>query len=403
MRLVSTTSPERLREAPLPGRRRLIRRALLRMAVAAGTFLLCLIGAEFVARVVIKDVYVLRRPSDGGLFIPYNPGARAELLRDEFRNEYAINSLGFRDRLDRTQDRAPGKKRVVILGDSFSAGWGVEFRETYGFLLEEELGTEFVNTAKNGGSPLWYVPQARYFIEHLRPDLLLVQLFDNDLNDNMVKRDQFGVGDDGRMGPVPDRFLPDGGPGTRVSHWWNDLRLRRSYKSLRAWVTGREHFVQAFVESGSFAGRKVLTRDEALAKFSVDFSPDRPWDGDFSFYDPANASTWELPFQVHRGLLTQLLQETRDANVPVAVLYIPYYQVFLRPTRPANPHFELLRELCAANGALLIDATEVLGAAEDVLLLHHAYDGHLNAAGHAQLARDLSPRLQSAFPGLFGG
>jgi len=216
---VSSTSPERLREAPLPGRRRLTRRALLRMAVAAGTLLLCLIGAEVVARVVIKDVYVLRRASDGGLFIPYKPGARAELLRDEFRNEYAINSLGFRDRLDRTRDPAPGKKRVVILGDSFSAGWGVEFRETYGSLLEEELGTEFVNTAKNGGSPLWYVPQARYFIEHLRPDLVLVQLFDNDLNDNMVNREKFGVGDDGRMGPVPDRFLPDEGPGTRVSRW----------------------------------------------------------------------------------------------------------------------------------------------------------------------------------------
>lgn len=370
--------------------------------IAGGAVLLSLVAAEAVARSFVHDAYVLRRLSDGGLFVPYEPGIRAELLQDEFRNTYAINSLGFRDRLDRTRDRTPGKNRVVILGDSFSAGWGVELSETYGFLLEDELGVEFVNTARNGGSPLKYLPQARHFIDELRPDLLLVQLFDNDLNDNMVDREDFGVGDDGRMGALPPRFRPADDSPPSASRFLRELRLRRTLKSFSARLRGRAPSVSRFVEPGSFPERKVLTRAEVLAKFPLDFSPDRPWRDDFSFYDPTQVAIWETPARVHRGLLSQLLQECRDAGVPVLLLYIPYYQVFLGPTPPANPHLSLLQEVCSEHDVPLIDATPLLGAAADPLLLHHAYDGHLNAAGHAQLASSLAPRLRSAFPDLFG-
>jgi hypothetical protein len=76
--------------------------------------------------------------------------------------------------------------------------------------------------------------------------------------------------------------------------------------------------------------------------------------------------------------------------------------VFFESTRPANPHLALLRELCAEHGTLLIDGTDVLGAVEDPVMLHHAHDGHCNAAGHAQLARGIAARLRSAFPELFG-
>ena len=37
-----------------------------------------------------------------------------------------------------------------------------------------------MNAAKNGGCPLWFIPQARYVRERFQPDWLLVQLFDND-------------------------------------------------------------------------------------------------------------------------------------------------------------------------------------------------------------------------------
>ncbi len=60
-----------------------------------------------------------------------------------------INSQGFRDEIDWTESEMErwsksGKKKVVLLGDSVCFGFGINFRQTAGEILERILGEKFV-------------------------------------------------------------------------------------------------------------------------------------------------------------------------------------------------------------------------------------------------------------------
>ena len=68
---------------------------------------------------------------------------------------------------------------------------------------------------------------------------------------------------------------------------------------------------------------------------------------------------------------------------------------------PAFPGYAvLLREVCAAKGVPLLDGVALLGDAPDPRNLYFAHDGHLNAAGHAHLAKALAKALPQALPAL---
>ncbi len=70
-----------------------------------------------------------------------NPGTFVYSGR-EFENRYEINSLGVRD--DEESLRAP---EIVVLGDSFAVGWGVDREDMFSQILERETGMEVLNTA----------------------------------------------------------------------------------------------------------------------------------------------------------------------------------------------------------------------------------------------------------------
>jgi hypothetical protein len=60
----------------------------------------------------------------------------------EFSNTYFINSLGVRD-----TEEALIRPEIVILGDSFALGWGVNQEETFAKLLEKKTKLKALNTS----------------------------------------------------------------------------------------------------------------------------------------------------------------------------------------------------------------------------------------------------------------
>jgi hypothetical protein len=67
----------------------------------------------------------------------------------------------------------------------------------------------------------------------------------------------------------------------------------------------------------------------------------------------------------------------------VALLYVPAYDVFVHAPAP-NPLADSVRAVAERRGALWIDLEQAFASARHPEELYHAYDGHLNAAGHAR-------------------
>jgi hypothetical protein len=381
-------------------------RAIKALAVACVS-LASLVFGELCLRVVDHDVYLQRRLRDGGLLIPFEPGVKAELVADEFRALYEINGFGYRDRLDRRAERLPGRRRLLLLGDSFSAGWGVDFEQTYGARLEQALGCDVVNAAKNGGCPLWFVHQARHATALFEPDALVVQVFDNDLSDNLRDRRKIG-GAPGQPTPALDaRYQPREDLVAKLKRGFNGLVLRRRLRALqRRVLKGRAVHRQPYVERGARAARAVLTRAEAIARHAVDFGAAPSFEGDFAFLGAEASYEWSAALSLQGALLRELISECRARGTPILLVYIPAQQIFWGPERAAqlarNSHRRALVELCTELSVPLLDFSAELARDEQPERFYYAYDGHLNEAGHAHLAELLGRSIERHEGALFG-
>jgi lysophospholipase L1-like esterase len=115
------------------------------------------------------------------------PGWQGRQVTLDSDVEVTINSLGLRDD-ELPQQKAPDVWRLVVLGDSFSFGWGVERGEGYCDLLEQGLArgqqrVQVINAGVPGWGPvqewLWLLHQGHSFA----PDAVLWQLSTNDVDE----------------------------------------------------------------------------------------------------------------------------------------------------------------------------------------------------------------------------
>jgi hypothetical protein len=372
----------------------------VRWVLLAASIALSLVLAEVVARMAVDEVYLQRRVRDAGVLIPYEPETEADLLTDEFRVRYRTNAFGYRDRQGRRAERTPGAARIVLLGDSFAAGWGVEFMETFGERVERATGIEVVNAAKNGGCALWFVAQARHVRERFAPDWLLVQIFDNDLDDNPMDASSFRTPIGERFGALPHELGIDASLQHRLSQQFDSLVLRRRLRQLSRRLHGKPPNSTPYVKPGARPEQRILSRAEAIRAHHVDLTPARAYQPAFAFHDPAQAGAFAERLRWNALLLDQLVEESTAAGVPVALLYVPAYDVFVHEPAP-NPLAESVRAVAERRGALWIDLEQSFASRAHPEELYHAYDGHLNAAGHAAvaelLARELAPRVTASF------
>jgi lysophospholipase L1-like esterase len=355
-----------------------------------------LLLGEVTLRLVVDEVHLQRRMRAGGVIVPYEPGVEADLLADEFRARYRINRFGYRDRLDRRPERTPGVARIVLLGDSFAAGWGVAFTESFGDRLERTTGIEVVNAAKNGGCPLWFVPQARHVRGRFSPDWLLVQLFDNDPDDNTHYMDDFELEVGAPFVELPPAIRPLDTLRRHLSHRFESSVLRRRLRQLSRRIRGKNLHSTPYVKPDAMPDRRVLSREEAIAKHDLDFSKGRAFLAGMSFHDPSRREAWRERLDWNAALVEQLAEETAADGVRLAILYIPTYEIFLREPAP-NPLAERIREVAARHDALWLDAGEEFARRPRPHELYYAYDGHLDPSGHAAVAhlleRVLAPRV----------
>lgn len=121
--------------------------------------------------------------------LPYRlrPNYQGRLATTEFDTTIRINGLGYRG--DAFQAAKGNAKRVLVIGDSFTFGWGVDNEHTYPAQLQKQLGARVSGVEViNAGFAACYSPDTYYlYLKQeglaLKPDLIVVGLFvGNDLD-----------------------------------------------------------------------------------------------------------------------------------------------------------------------------------------------------------------------------
>ena len=114
----------------------------------------------------------------------HDPGSSYKHVTRDFRLTYRANSFGMRDR--EREKTGSGGKRVVVLGDSFTEGWGVASEDRFSDRLEKTTGLEHLNFGTSGS----FGPTQSYLLyEHLARDfdhdaVIFALLPDNDFLDD---------------------------------------------------------------------------------------------------------------------------------------------------------------------------------------------------------------------------
>ncbi len=160
--------------------------------VAAGiTVVFTLAGAELLIRFLAPQEtmfprweYSVRYGSvfpPGKVIVHQCPG--------RWRFVYTTNRFGNRGRAV-VIGEDPGKKNIVVLGDSFSFGTGVNDGEEYPAVLDRELGDGYnvINISLAGWGLTQQLRQYHDFGRRYRPDTVILQFSANDLLDNFVNR-----------------------------------------------------------------------------------------------------------------------------------------------------------------------------------------------------------------------
>jgi hypothetical protein len=164
-----------------------------RLTLSASALIGCVVAillAEGAARVLFPEWAPAREERakfwtyDGLLGWEHRPDERGRFNHQDFSVEVVTNSHGMRD--DEYPLARTSKKRMLVLGDSFGWGFGVEHHERFSEVLESAYpDLEIINASVSG----YGTDQQYLFLKEsgvgFRPDIVLLLFYGNDYKDNL--------------------------------------------------------------------------------------------------------------------------------------------------------------------------------------------------------------------------
>jgi lysophospholipase L1-like esterase len=165
------------------------RAALINLSLIIISTILALLLSEMALRLMgLKPMYVSPERDrfwkyDSLLGWAHEPGQQGIFETAQFLTHVRINEKGLRDR-SHSYERHGNTKRILVLGDSFAWGYGVEESERFSQRLEKSMGVEVIDAGVSGYSTdqelLWYRTEGIKY----DTDLVILVLAGNDVGDN---------------------------------------------------------------------------------------------------------------------------------------------------------------------------------------------------------------------------
>jgi hypothetical protein len=259
-----------------------------------------------------------------------------------FKNWYKrywgqTNSLGYRDQ-EWTWDDVAGKHKIMVLGDSFAAGYGIERQEDrMSNQLGHMLGSDYavMTVALSGwGTRSEMGAGANHPI---KPDTLILVYYVNDIEEMVQEL--------GREAPEFDFVKPPEG--------WHGALVENSY--LYNLVYWRLYRMRMEVPKVTY------------------------WDWVFDLYqDP---EVWAM----HRSDLLAVAEYAKNHDIQLIVVIIPHL-IF---TEQSVPIVRQINDIFQAEGVPTLDVTELIQGEQRSAILASRVDPHASELVHRRIAEHL--------------
>jgi len=155
-------------------------------------FLIILLFAEFYLRILKPQAIIPRYVTNAPFGIRMNyPNINIWHTTQDYSINIRTNSKGIRADREIEYAKPIGKKRIIVLGDSFTMGYGVNIEDLYLTRLEKKLkdigyDVDIVNLGVSGFSTAEEVIMLENEGLKYEPNLVILAFFQNDLDENII-------------------------------------------------------------------------------------------------------------------------------------------------------------------------------------------------------------------------
>lgn len=365
-----------------------MKRHLGNAALMLAATLLTLGAAEIALRLFTRDL--AGEPITGNQYQFYRydpvlgwsnkPGTRGRFERAEFSYDMRINAHGLRG--DEVPLAKPvGKKRVAVLGDSFTWGIGASDDEIYTTLLERALpGVEVLNFGVSGYGPIQYHLQTEKVLSFAPDAVVIAFCLGNDFVDNVFWQRYRYYKPFARLDET-GALVTDGYPIPNVKRFpsAHDRGLAKALHDRSFLFRLLDRTVLGLVGQLANYGQKG-------PKFSED---------QLDLYRAPDSPETAAVVRVNAALFEQITAAYAAKGVPVVVLAAPskceFGACFADLKGPNDAARKLLAKSLAGLPLALVDPTASLTLDD-----FWARDGHWRPSGNRKVAAALLPALRKA-------
>lgn len=415
-------------DSPSPSSPATITNRFVKNLVAATvTSVVILFLAEVTTRLVYHpenlDTIIRYDPTLGWSLIP---NARCRSVDYQRHLDYIIrvNSLGMRER-HITLGKPPGKRRVLLIGDSVTFGTGVDDGWRFSDFMQRALegDVEVINAGVPGWGPDQELVYFESFARRLDPDIVVVTFtMTNDVVNNTLSHLFLGSAPKPRFVFEADSLrlveAPPVSPAAGRPLWKRALRQSRFLlfvkRRIDRWVYA--HGGRQIHHLDSQTGSEIAVGSINDAGPAVAVSPGFGRGGGddlthWSVFERPPCPEIEEAWRVTEAVLSRFARRCRESNAVLIVFALPpRIEVdrrwrwrlmtsagldstdldFIRP-------FDRLSACCRHNGVEFVHPVKIFAEGTAFRDLYHAKDSHPNRYGHALAARVLLETLRARY------